>query len=105
MPIIAVRSGVSTIVAPAPIPAAASPAPPATTRRKRFCGITGRCSQAVDRPVDELWTGCREACGRVVDTYPRPIPPCWGKVVENPGDYRRDRPVDNARKNGWTACG
>lgn len=61
MPIIAAPSKASIIAARAPIPAAASPAPPATTRRRRSYGIIAACSEAVDRSVDEfvdgLWRG------------------------------------------------
>ena len=52
------REGPLPLRAPAPIPAAASPAPPATTPRRRSCGIIAACLQAVDR----LWMGCGQAC-------------------------------------------
>ena len=47
-----------TSAAPAPIPAAASPARRATTRRERFWPITAPCLQAVDKGVDKLWITC-----------------------------------------------
>ena len=42
----------STCAAPAPIRAAASPARPATTRRKRSCAT---CAGCLYKHVDELW--------------------------------------------------
>ena len=80
MPITADRSRVFIIAAPAPIRAVASPERPATMRRGRSWGTTGRCSQAVDR----LWTDSGEAVDRPVE-IPRQ---CRWKRWPAPGEKR-----------------
>jgi phytoene dehydrogenase-like protein len=60
---IAGRCGGFITAVPAPIPAVALPARPATTPRKRSWRITAPCSQAVDM----LWTDC----GRVLRMEPK----------------------------------
>src|SRR5579863_5913348 len=51
MPTTAGRSRGFITAAPAPIPAAASPARPATTPRRQSCGI-------IARSLDRRWIGC-----------------------------------------------